>query len=148
MKVNVIKILAFVLILAGGLSSCQTKSPDTLEAENKSDDANEIWECVLVDLDIIITLSLDANTKLVSISKSPEEIGDNDQYHQFRNGDQYILQNDTLHFKDLDGTICFTTSCSFAITTLSENEMELKYLGFILHQPLHKNIYLFNRKFD
>lgn len=102
-----------------------------------------VWENVH-DANNIITLSIHKNT--VSVSKSPKEDGDYDQFHQFRNGDQYLLQNDTLYLKNLDGTICFSHHCTFAITRLVEDEMELEYLGILPDYPLYIRNYLFNRK--
>ena len=103
-----------------------------------------IWVCVIEHFDITITLTIDNTT--VGVSKSPKEMGVNDGYHQFRDGDQYFLQNNTLYLTELEGNVCFKPDCTFAITILSENEMELKYMGGLFAYPLYIDNYLFNRK--
>jgi len=105
-----------------------------------------VWECVLEHFNTTITLTIDDYTNLVSVSKYPKEVGYNDQFHQFRDRSQYILQNDTLYLKNLDGTVCFRPDCSFAITKLSENEMKLEYYAMLPDHILYVRNYLFNRK--
>jgi hypothetical protein len=108
----------------------------------------EKWECVLKQYDITITLTIDPITHRVTEEKSPKEIGTNDSYHQFTNGYQYFLQNDTLYYLDEPtGNVLFDLP-AFSITKQTENTMELEYLRTLPANPLYIRNYLFNRKID
>jgi len=123
---NVILISLFALFF---LMSCKKESVET-------------WECVLGGhLDVTITLAVDPTTNLVSVSKSPKEIRDNDQFHQFREEYYYFIQNDTLYCNEY-----LRHDYAFAITRLSNDEMELNFLGTLPAFHLHISKYLFNRK--
>jgi len=111
----------------------------------KNELAGTKWECVLEYFGVAFTLSIDPVADLVSVSKSPKEVGVNEGYHQLRDGHLYFLQNDTLYLKKSDGNICFRPDYAFKITRLSEDEMELEYLGILPADPLYVWSYLFNR---
>ena len=105
----------------------------------------EIWECVIKDFNITITLTVDS-TK-VRVSKFPKEYGEND-HHLFRDGDQYVLLKDTLYLIDSEGNICGWFD-PFAITRISEDKIELEYLGILIDiVPCIMRTYLFNRKIE
>ena len=102
----------------------------------------EKWECVLGGhLDVTITLTIDSATNLVSVSKSPKKMRDNDQYHQFREEYHYFIQNDTLYCNEYP-----PHDYAFAITRLSNDKMELKFLGLLPAYHLYIGTYLFNKK--
>jgi len=139
-------VCAAVLLAAGCKDDC-SECPDPPRPETGL--AGTKWKCVLEHLDVVITLTVDPTTDLVSVSKSPKEMRDNDFYHQFRNGDLYFSQNDTLYLKVSDDNICANPNCDyFKITKFSEDEMGLEYLGILLDYPLYIRNYLFNRTME
>ena len=133
----VITILCLVSVALFAVSGC-----DKTETSPKHN-TQGIWVCVTEHFDI--TLTIDNTT--VGVSKSPKEMGDNDGYHQFRDGDQYLLQNDTLYLVDhFEDNVCFRPDCTFAIIKFSKDEMELEYMGMLPGYPPYMSNYLFNRK--
>jgi hypothetical protein len=99
-------------------------------------------------------LTIDTKTNLVSVSKSPKEIGDNDQFHQFRDGDRYIFTTETpyslpeggLYLEPLESNVyCSEPTCSFSVTKISDNEMKLEYLGGVWTGVNYMSEYLFKK---
>jgi len=105
------------------------------------------WEWKNVyDTNSIVTLTIYPITNLVTVSKSPVEMGYYDGFHQFGNGNQYLLQNDTLHRMNPPyGSVFCDHFYDFEITKISENEMELEYLGLVFTDLFHLKHYLFNK---
>jgi len=147
--VDILRSVQFFSLSTNELRLYYNDGKEYLSYEPYSITKNELagtkWECVLERFDVAITLSIDPVADLVSVSKSPKEVGVNDEYHQFRDGNLYFLRNNTLFLKKSDGGICFLPDFSFKITRLSEDEMKLEYLGIIPYDPLYINSYLFNR---
>lgn len=140
MKTKIFIMLALCLIG----TACNDKEPNSEQEYPKNITLKSKWECILEQYGIIITLTVDSTTNLVSVGKSPEEMGENDGYHQFRNEDQYFLQNDTLYYLE-DNEMPDKENEFFAITRISENKIKLKYLGFLPDFHLYMRNYLFNR---
>ena len=112
-----------------------------------------IWECVLEHFNTTITLTIDDYTNLVSVSKFPKE-SDNDCFHQFRDGNQYIFTTETpylvpeggLYLEPLESNVyCAEPTCSFSVTKISDNEIRLKYLGGVWLGANYMSEYLFKK---
>ena len=136
---------AAVLLVAGCDKNNSTTPPDDLPPVTQKKELAGTWKCVLKHLDVAITLTIDPATDLVSVGKSPTEMSANDAYHQFRDGDLYFLQNDTLYLKKSDCNDCVHPSYAFEITRLSDDKMELDFLGPLIAYAFGTSNYLFNR---
>ena len=136
---------AAVLLVAGCDKNNSTTPPDDLPPVTQKKELAGTWKCVIEHFDVAITLTIDPVTDLVSVSKSPKEKDVNDGYHQFRDGDLYFLQNDTLYLKKSECNDCIHPHYAFEITKLSEDEMKLDFLGPLIAYPPVISNYLFNR---
>ncbi|NLJ82600.1 MAG: hypothetical protein GX330_05685 [Bacteroidales bacterium] len=147
MKIIVKKPLWLVVValfVVGGCNKPEILS-ETDNNVNNNESQKDIWEWKNVH-DTNSTVTLIVYEGNVSVTKSPKEDGYYDHFHQFRDGDQYLLQNDTLYLKNLDGTVVYPPVDFFKITRFSEDEMKLEYLGAKWAMPLYIYDYVFNRK--
>ncbi|MDR2927965.1 MAG: hypothetical protein LBV41_07185 [Cytophagaceae bacterium] len=152
-------LMALCFSFMGIFGGCE-KQPNVTKETTQN--PKSVWECVLEQFDVTITLtmeSIDSNTKLVSVEKSPVSDEVNDSYIQFSHKEQYHLTVDTetlqeadtyyvvpvgLFLGPLDGNINNRYQ-SFYVTELSENTMKLRYMGHLPDFSLYVRYYTFNK---
>ena len=143
MKKKIVIVTAFLLILAGGFTSC-TK---------KTELSKNIWVCN-PEPNVTITLTFDSLESKIYVSTNPRDLGISQELspagkkYRFSEGDQYFFSGDTLYLFVLANTDTIDFSFSiFTTTMLSQNSMELNSLStgyFGLVKPVFT--YLFTRK--
>ncbi len=132
MKTKMLKIVAILLITTGIFFACDKDTND------------DIWIHIPVHGNgdaIMLTFNSEKNRAYVTTS--PENF-DTNGFYLLRNGQEFIVSNDTIYYLFPDGT--YPNNIAFAITRLSSNKIELSYLGILPDTPFHVRNYLFNRK--
>jgi hypothetical protein len=136
---TILKLIALLLILGGGISSCQ-KTASYFD---------NVWVCT-PEPDVMITLTFDSLQNKAYVTTIPQNLTA-EQYlspagkrYIFYNGDQYVVHGDTMD-RIID-SIC--VNGGFIKTTLSSNSINLQSYNMlpVCMPPNPVENYLFTRK--